>query len=806
MANPGRFAKVSRNAVGAPTFSLCKEGAMREYFKSREVYRSSQGAILVDAFRFVSHGSPRAEKTSRGFRSATPSGDAAGPSQTMHSPIAPVLRQEPAVSSTPRTGRAHTFYFLSHFHCDHYTGITSRWHSETIYCSRPTAALTQSRLGVPAAFVFPMDLGHTYIFSLSTGTFVERVIETPHHSRVQSLLRQLEASSTCSAGAKEGDDVFAVRLIPANHCPGAVMFLFASSLFGTVLHTGDFRFNGSQETWRQLVPTPNRRPTYVPPLLCLIQPGEALRSLTAVTPAMVVPPVPFYEQLIAADEALQEVAQRQLLDVLFLDNTFCAPPYTFPPQWEATQTVIEVLHSLFCRTARAARGALPSIGEGSRRQVRCAVLIGCYTIGKERIALALRDAFPLAKTPEQRDAGDLTMKPQSGIIASQPASWCIHVAPSRYALLSSMKFFEECFQSLKASSLNEGTVTPPSTDSDTLLQSSRKMAQVEDVPVLLPVVLGACNAKGAPCTSVAGALHPKLEGTGASPTSHAARPFAADPNLPEGDRNPPSSEEPAEEMDHLLSVFLVPMSSVGYHSVAALARTNGPAFVEMEDELVVSLDRYDQVLIVEPTGWCKRSAIREVSEKITFLRVAYSEHCAFHELLQFVGFVNPARVVPTVSEESFKKHEALFVERAPRLRSRVSNVQPITRFFPTHPLHRQASSIQAAREVKANVPSSAVRELLFGSSVALVGATSVNETAAADARTVVGLSEVGRKRARAELEVMTAASPLSIEKSVTATSNSTHALELFFEEVLSEEDDCEVVRVVPTVVEISDDD
>ncbi|CAM38630.1 conserved hypothetical protein [Leishmania braziliensis MHOM/BR/75/M2904] len=657
-----------------------------------------------------------------------------------------------------------------------------------------------------------MELRQTYIFSLSSGVCLDCVSETPHHSRVQALLSPPATSSQWGGGQTDGSDVFAVRLIPANHCPGAVMFLFVSSFFGTVLHTGDFRFSGLRETWQNPPRSSNWGKTYVPPLPCLIQRSKEQHALTAAVPEVVAPSAPLYEQFIADDEALQDVARRQLLDVLFLDNTFCSPAYKFPSQWKVTQTVIEVLLSLFHRAACCARAAVPLTGHPPRRQVRCAVLIGCYTIGKERVALALRDAFPGVRSAEQSHAASLSTESQRNRNAPQPASWCIYVSPSRYRLLSSMRFFETCFKPLKASDSSEKAASPRNAGSNASSGPLTETAHVEDVPVLLPVMIGAPSTQVTQRKSVATDIDRTLEESGASP----ATPVRESSAVAEGQ---------TEEVEHLLSVFLVPMANVGYRTVVALAHTDGPAMVNIEDGLALDLERYDQVLIVEPTGWCKRCASRDVSEKYTLLRVPYSEHCAFHELLQFVQFVNPACVVPTVSEESFKQHEALFVEKAPRLRSRVSGVQPITRFFSVSPLSKtEAARDKGKIDMEATVPCSATAMMLGGSSGLLARAERVNKTVVDDTRTAATDSAVGWKRVRAEVDATTTSVLTLTTRVVSATSSTPCHPECLFQKVtreegrsvaatqhleemvVGEEDDCQVVRVVQTVVEISDDD
>ncbi len=96
-------------------------------------------------------------------------------------------------------------YFLSHFHSDHYIGLTANWIHGPIYCSRVTGSLVKSQLKTAGEYVVELD-------------FEERV-------------------------SIPGTGAF-VTMIPANHCPGSSMFLFEKAIGGRtqrILHCGDFR-------------------------------------------------------------------------------------------------------------------------------------------------------------------------------------------------------------------------------------------------------------------------------------------------------------------------------------------------------------------------------------------------------------------------------------------------------------------------------------------------------------------------------------------------------------------------------------
>jgi DNA cross-link repair 1A protein len=101
-------------------------------------------------------------------------------------------------------------YFLSHFHSDHYVGLTSSWGHGPIYCSKVTANLVKQQLRVDPKWVVALDFDSRF--------------EVP------------------------GTQGVAVTMIPANHCPGSSLFLFEKTVgrgpnpkVQRVLHCGDFR-------------------------------------------------------------------------------------------------------------------------------------------------------------------------------------------------------------------------------------------------------------------------------------------------------------------------------------------------------------------------------------------------------------------------------------------------------------------------------------------------------------------------------------------------------------------------------------
>lgn len=114
-----------------------------------------------------------------------------------------------SVDFWPKTGYSFlTHSFLSHAHSDHTKNLDSAWNNQLIYCSAMTKKLLIDLKGVNERFIVSLGLNRTHIMRL------------------------------------DDNESFNVTLIDANHCPGAVMFLF-EGYFGRVVATGDFRYTPS---------------------------------------------------------------------------------------------------------------------------------------------------------------------------------------------------------------------------------------------------------------------------------------------------------------------------------------------------------------------------------------------------------------------------------------------------------------------------------------------------------------------------------------------------------------------------------
>ncbi|KAF6151571.1 hypothetical protein GIB67_021757 [Kingdonia uniflora] len=157
-------------------------------------------------------------------------------------------------------------YFLTHLHSDHTKGLSSKWSKGPLLCSSITAKLFPTKFpDFDLSFLQVLDIGSSYSLSLVSPT------------------TGLEIS-------------FQVTTIDADHCPGAVMYLFRGE-FGCILYTGDFRWEATSE--------------------------KALLGKSMLIKAL------------GGDK----------IDFLYLDNTYCNPSYSFPPREVTARQVVNIIAS-----------------------------------------------------------------------------------------------------------------------------------------------------------------------------------------------------------------------------------------------------------------------------------------------------------------------------------------------------------------------------------------------------------------------------------------------------------------------------
>ncbi|KAI9775186.1 MAG: hypothetical protein M1839_001374 [Geoglossum umbratile] len=277
-------------------------------------------------------------------------------------------------------------YFLSHFHSDHYIGLTASWCHGPIYCSRATGNLVRQQLRVDPKWVVDVEF--------------EKKTEVPDTNGVE------------------------VTMIDANHCPGSSLFLFEKVVrkgknpkVQRVLHCGDFRACVAHIQHPLLQPD-------------IYDPVSGKRT------------------------------GRQQIDVCYLDTTYLNPRYSFPSQEEvinACATMCANLEKglvsggdawermLMGRSGRAMAkfvgkresSSKPSEGiNGSTTKTpaaaRLLVIVGTYSIGKERICMGIARALNTkiyAPPNKQKICSCLEDPSLNALLTTDPRKAQVHMTP-----------------------------------------------------------------------------------------------------------------------------------------------------------------------------------------------------------------------------------------------------------------------------------------------------------------------------------------------------------------------------------------
>jgi DNA cross-link repair 1A protein len=116
-------------------------------------------------------------------------------------------------------------------------------------------------------------------------------------------------------------------------------------------------------------------------------------------------------------EQLVKVIKAGQLDFLHLDTTYCDPRYVFPHQRDVLARVVDAAQR-----------------ENKRTGGRCIFFFGSYSIGKERVFLAVADALNLHIYADKRKMGILRQVGMPSLqkrLVDRPADARVHVLPMR---------------------------------------------------------------------------------------------------------------------------------------------------------------------------------------------------------------------------------------------------------------------------------------------------------------------------------------------------------------------------------------
>ncbi|VDB99877.1 unnamed protein product [Peniophora sp. CBMAI 1063] len=261
-------------------------------------------------------------------------------------------------------------YFLTHAHSDHYTNLSSSWKAGPIYCSEGTANLIIHMLSVDRKWVHPLPMDAPTVIPDTGGV--------------------------------------TVTLIEANHCPGSSLFFFEGK---QTVDAGDSSikspFVGTGRTFRYLH--------------C----GDFRAS---------------------PQHVLHPAVKGRKIDTIYLDTTYLNPKYTFPSQTQVISACAELAQKLVAgehvsltggetgtaRTVDTFFSAVTKTEEKPAKILKTLVVVGTYSIGKERVVKAVAKALNTKVYCDSRKAAILRCQQDPelhAMLTKDPYSAGVHLVP-----------------------------------------------------------------------------------------------------------------------------------------------------------------------------------------------------------------------------------------------------------------------------------------------------------------------------------------------------------------------------------------
>ena len=239
-------------------------------------------------------------------------------------------------------------YFLSHFHADHYGGLGKQW-TGSVYCRYVTTSagrVTVNTLSCQCFHCATCVPAAACAAQVHQATAHERGCHGVSHRNLKNAIVESTMSCAQVAGVE-------VTLVDANHCPGAVLFLFKLNTGKVILHTGISRvcqLSRFQCLFRRLS--------------C-----QSATALPASRPSV----VPAHRRVVPRHGIVNVINCNSLKQ--FLLQTYCDEKYAFPDQSEMLALVAriaaEALRFIQCYVLHHTHDIMRYSQNKSTHAVRC---------------------------------------------------------------------------------------------------------------------------------------------------------------------------------------------------------------------------------------------------------------------------------------------------------------------------------------------------------------------------------------------------------------------------------------------------